>query len=123
VRFRLVAAVCAVAALALVAAVALGSSEDPVEPVAPATEGGRAHSFEVERIATGFNRPTYVGVAPGDPDALWILEQPGRVVRLHDGRRTVMLDLTDQVKTGAEQGLLGIAFHPDFATDRRVTEG
>jgi glucose/arabinose dehydrogenase len=120
VRFRLVAAVCAVAALALVAAVALGSSEDPVEPVPPATEGGRADSFEVERIATGFNRPTYVGVAPGDPDALWILEQPGRVVRLHGGRRTVMLDLTDQVKTGAEQGLLGIAFHPDFATDRRV---
>jgi glucose/arabinose dehydrogenase len=120
VRFRLVAAVSAVAVLAVVAAVALGSSEDPVEPVRPATESGRAHSLDLERIATGFNRPTYVGVAPGDPDALWVLEQPGRVVRLHDARRTVMLDLADQVTTGAEQGLLGIAFHPDFATDRRL---
>ncbi len=119
-RFRLLATVCALAALAVVAAVALGSSEDPVEPVPPATESGRAYSFAVERIATGFNRPTYVGVAPGDPDALWVLEQPGRVIRLHDGRRTVMLDLTEQVITGAEQGLLGIAFHPDFATDRRL---
>ena len=79
-----------------------------------------AHAFDVERIATGLNRPTFVGVAPGDPDALWVLEQPGRVVRLHDGRRRVMLDLAGQVTTGAEQGLLGLAFHPDFATDRRL---
>ena len=40
--------------------------------------------------------------------------------RLDGGRRTLALDLGDRVKLGAEQGLLGIAFHPDFATDRRV---
>ncbi len=122
-RFRLLAAACAVAALAVVAAVALGAGEDSlaeVDPLPPARESGRAHAFDVERIATGLNRPTFVGVAPGDPDALWVLEQPGRVVRLHDGRRSVMLDLAGQVTTGAEQGLLGLAFHPDFVTDRRL---
>ena len=122
-RPRLVAAPIADAGLLAVAAVAVGAGGDPrddVDPLEPATERGRANGFDVERIATGFNRPTYVGVAPGDARSLWILEQPGRVIRLHGTQRTIMLDLGDQVTTGAEQGLLGIAFHPDFATDRRL---
>jgi glucose/arabinose dehydrogenase len=87
----------------------------------PAVESGSAHHFDVERIAVGLNRPTYVGAAPGDLDALWVLEQPGRVMRLGaDGDRSVMLDLTDRVALGAEQGLLGIAFHPDFAANGRL---
>ncbi|MBA3409140.1 MAG: PQQ-dependent sugar dehydrogenase [Solirubrobacterales bacterium] len=86
----------------------------------PAVEQGRAHNFDVERVATGFNRPVWVGAAPGDPDALWVLEQPGRVVRIERGRRTTLLDISGQVLTGAEQGLLGIAFQPDFATGGRL---
>jgi glucose/arabinose dehydrogenase len=100
-----------------------GRESDPladVTPVVAATQQGTAQSFAVERIATGLNRPTWVGGAPGDPDSLWVLEQPGRVVRLRGGRRETLLDLTGAVRTGAEQGLLGIAFHPDFATNRRL---
>jgi glucose/arabinose dehydrogenase len=121
-RPRLIALLCAVAVLAA-AAVAVGAAGDPrddIEPPAPATERARAHGFDVERVATGLNRPTFVGAAPGDPGALWVLEHPGRVVRLHRGRATTLLDLTDRVTTGAEQGLLGLAFHPDFATNRRL---
>ena len=33
---------------------------------APATEQGRAHHFDLRRVATGLNRPTWVGAAPGD---------------------------------------------------------
>lgn len=52
---------------------------------------------------------------------LWVAEQPGRIVRiLPDGRRRVALDLGDRVRTGSEQGLLGVAFHPDFASNRRL---
>src|SRR5829696_809810 len=91
-----------------------------IEPPKPATERGRAHHFDVERVATGLNRPVWVGAAPGDPGALWVLEQPGRVVRIEAGRRATLLDLSDQVKVGAEQGLLGIAFHPGFADNRRL---
>src|SRR5918997_3836809 len=114
-RSRLVLVVSVVALLAA-AAVAVGALRDPLAGIdhpPPATERGRAHAFDVERIATGLNRPTWVGVAPGDPRALWVLEQPGRVVRLRDGRRTIVIDLTRNITTGAEQGLLGIAFHPD----------
>src|SRR5688500_17539417 len=70
-----------------------------------ATESGSAHHFDVRPFAKGFNRPTWVGGAPGD-DALWVMEQPGRVIRLDGRRRTVALDLSDRVTLGAEQGLL-----------------
>src|SRR5215204_6231695 len=94
--------------------------DDEIKTTASVKEEGRRNHFDVERIASGLNRPVWVGAAPGDPDALWVLEQPGRVVRMLDGRRTTLLDLSGQVLTGAEQGLLGIAFHPDFATNRRL---
>src|SRR5918995_6297234 len=97
-----------------------GDELSEIEPPKPATEQGRAHSFDVGRVATGLNRPLWVGAAPGDPGALWVLEQPGRVVRIEGGRRTMLLDISDQVKTGAEQGLLGVAFHPDFAANGRL---
>ena len=100
------------AALPGCADVARPSTAQPAEAI--------AHSFDVEPIASGLNRPTYVGAAPGDPGALWVLEQPGRVVRLEGEDRRVALDMVSMVKTGAEQGMLGIAFHPDFATNRRL---
>jgi glucose/arabinose dehydrogenase len=111
--------------LALIATVlavsACGEDElSGVEPREPASEQGGAHNFDVERVATGLNRPVWVGAAPGDPGALWVLEQPGKVVRIEDGRRETLLDISEQVKTGAEQGLLGIAFHPGFADNRRL---
>jgi glucose/arabinose dehydrogenase len=119
-RPRLIAAVAAVALLAAAAAAVGAGGGDGIEPLEPATERGAAHRFDVQPIATGLNRPTFVGAAPGDPTALWVLEQPGRVIRIDRDRRATMLDLTDHITIGAEQGLLGIAFHPDFATDRRV---
>jgi glucose/arabinose dehydrogenase len=108
----------AVLALGL-AACGTDESSGPT-PLPAATESGKAHHFDVQRIATGLNRPTYVGAAPGDDRALWVLEQPGRVVRLSGGREETMLDLSDRVLTGTEQGLLGIAFHPDFARNGLV---
>ena len=91
-----------------------------LEPPAPASEQGSARNFDVERVATGLDRPVWVGAAPGDPGALWVLEQPGRVVRIERERSTTVLDLSARVLTGAEQGLLGIAFHPAFARNRRL---
>jgi glucose/arabinose dehydrogenase len=115
---RLALILTAVAVAALQAG--CGDELDELERPKPATEQGDAHNFDVERVATGLNRPLWVGAAPGDPGALWVLEQPGRVVRIEGGRRSTLLDMSDQVLTGAEQGLLGIAFHPDFATTGRL---
>jgi glucose/arabinose dehydrogenase len=114
----------AAAALGLILPVlAAGCGDDPVDDVkapAVATAQGSARHFDVERIASGLDRPVWVGAAPGDPEALWVLEQSGRVIRIEGGERRTLLDLSGQVLVGAEQGLLGIAFDPGFARNHRL---
>src|SRR5262249_52316441 len=67
--------------------------------------------------ATQLRKPLGVMAPVGDP-RLFILEQEGTIRIVKDGvlLPTPFLDLTAQVQsTGLEQGLLGLAFHPDFA--------
>lgn len=116
-RLSLAAAAGAVLVLAACAAQETGEGSDAPPIPRVATESGEAEHFGLRTVARGLNRPTWVGSVPGDR-ALWVLEQPGRVVTLDGGRRRVVLDLSERVTTGAEQGLLGIAFHPDFASNR-----
>ena len=110
--------------LCLLAAGVGGCQDDRRDPPAepgPAREAGAASHFALERVASGLVRPTYVGAAPGDRSALYVLEQPGRLMRLGPGGRArTLIDLRDEVITGAEQGLLGLAFHPGFARNRRL---
>ena len=62
-----------------------------------------------------------------DDRALYIAEKVGRVVALSPGSAPkVVLDLTDRVSLGSEQGLLGLAFSPDgryLYVDFTDTEG
>lgn len=82
-------------------------AESPWQP----SEGVRAVV-----VAEGFDRPVYVGVAPGDP-RLFVVEQSGRIRWIEDGRpsREPFADLTGLLRAGGERGLLGLAFHPDYA--------
>jgi glucose/arabinose dehydrogenase len=69
-------------------------------------------------FARGFDNPVLLTHAPGEPGAVYVVEQTGRVIRLRSGRRTVFLDVRGQVEFGGEQGLLGLAFHPRYARNR-----
>jgi glucose/arabinose dehydrogenase len=64
-----------------------------------------------------FHSPVYVTVAPDVP-GLFVVEQPGRVRLVQGKRRRTFLNIAGQVISGGEQGLLSIAFPPDFATSR-----
>jgi len=116
-----------VIALALVVAAVgwagCGGEPDPLgelkRPELP-EEDGDAESFALSRVASGLDAPTWVGSAPGDGAALWVLQQAGTVIRLEGETRETLLDLRPSVKSGGEQGLLGIAFHPDFERNRRL---
>jgi glucose/arabinose dehydrogenase len=66
----------------------------------------------------GLVRPTYLTHA-GD-DRLFVIEQPGRIRIIQDGQLLdrPFLDLTSKVLAqGNEQGLLSVAFHPDYAAN------
>ena len=65
------------------------------------------------RIAT-VQQPVAFAVR-ADDDSLYIGQKTGQVVAIREGRvlRQPVLDLSDQVSQGGEQGLLGLAFSPD----------
>jgi glucose/arabinose dehydrogenase len=64
-----------------------------------------------------FDQPVYVTQADGDPGHLYVVEQCGRIVRtpIDGGAKTTFLDISDLVTCGGEQGLLSVAFAPDYA--------
>jgi glucose/arabinose dehydrogenase len=67
-----------------------------------------------------FSQPVGIAVAPGDRSRVFVVEKPGRVVVRHGAAQSTFLDLTGRVKSdGYEQGLLGLAFAPDYATSGR----
>ena len=72
------------------------------------------------RLVTGLARPVFVCAAPGDSDRIFIVEQrsgsTGRI-RVFDLTTNSLLStpfLSISVSTSSEQGLLGMAFHPDY---------
>ncbi len=78
----------------------------------------------VEQVAKGFERPVWAGVPKGIDGKLWIMEQAGQVWIVDQktgGRETEpFLDIRQDVsRKGNEEGLLGLAFAPDFATSGR----
>jgi glucose/arabinose dehydrogenase len=94
--------------------VASSSAPRSTSSAAPPADLGGAH-VGLTQVAT-LESPTGMAVRGGDP-ALYLLEQPGRVRRLQDGRvdPQPVLDISRMVRSGGEQGLLGIAFSPDGA--------
>jgi glucose/arabinose dehydrogenase len=81
--------------------------------------GGRA-AFTFAPVATGFDAPVDVTSAPGDPTTLYVVEQAGVIKIVKGGSVTrTFLDIRSQVKSGGEQGLLSVAFHPQYATNHR----
>ena len=68
-------------------------------------------------VDSGFESPVLLVADPaGGTD--YVVEQPGRIVRAdgqsEGGGHAVALDIRGSVKFAGEQGLLGLAFHPDF---------
>ena len=76
------------------------------------------------RVASGLTRPLFVTSPPGDLDRLFIVEQDGRIRILRSGTLLpdAFLDIANLTRSpgsggGGEEGLLGLAFHPDYATN------
>ena len=84
-----------------------------------------ARGVTLTKVLDGLDQPVALTFAPGDPQRrLFIVEKKGLVRIVVDGRlqpaAAAFLDLRGRVSGWTEQGLLGLAFHPDFAHTRRV---
>jgi glucose/arabinose dehydrogenase len=95
-------------ALALVALPACGTAQQH--------RSERPAGLALKRIGS-FDNPTYVSGAPGFPNLLFVVEQPGKVAVLRGGHRLShpFLDISGLVDFEGERGLLSIAFPPDYA--------
>jgi glucose/arabinose dehydrogenase len=69
-----------------------------------------------------FEQPLYVAQPPGERDDLYVVEKGGRIMLLDDGEPAPepFLDLSDEVSIGSEQGLLSVAFAPDYTRSGRL---
>jgi glucose/arabinose dehydrogenase len=76
----------------------------------------------IEMVVNGLERPVAVRAAGDGSGRLFIVEQPGRIRIVDRGilLSTPFLDITNRVRDSSnEQGLLGLAFHPDYASNGR----
>ncbi len=117
------------AAVAATTLVACGSDGDGAGATTPAT-GGEASTSTTTTATTAarrgvklvkvgsFDQPLYVTAPPADRRRIFVVGQAGRIDVVRAGRKlpTPFLDVGSRVMSGGEQGLLGLAFAPDYAT-------
>jgi hypothetical protein len=83
---------------------------------ASASAGTARTQLGLRTLVTGLDSPVYVTAAPGEPNNLYVVEQPGviRVAVKGKLRARPFLDIHRLVRSGGEQGLLSVAFHPKY---------
>ncbi len=81
----------------------------------------RGAALGIAKVVDGLQAPVHVTAAPGVPGALYVVEQGGliRIVRSGKIEAQPFLDIRAKVRAGGEQGLLGLAFAPDYARSRQ----
>jgi hypothetical protein len=76
--------------------------------------------IELTEYINGLNQPVHVTQAGDGSGRLFVVEQPGRIKIIVENdalQTTPFLDITDRVHYSGEQGLLSIAFPPDYETN------
>lgn len=76
--------------------------------------------FRVRRVVAGLNEPAFLAPVPDGSGRVFVTELNGRILVLSPATGAVaatpFLDLTGQLSTDDERGLLGFATAPDFRT-------
>jgi glucose/arabinose dehydrogenase len=98
-------------------AAATGAPAEASATPRPAAAAQRRRGVRLVRIGR-FNAPLFVTAPRGDRKVQFVVEQGGRIMVVRNGRKlgTPFLDISSQVTSGGEQGLLSMAFAPDYAS-------
>ena len=100
-----------------------GAGDDIIYGHSIADTQAGSSTIDAIRVASGLANPLFAASPPGDPDRLFIIEQHTGRVRILDLNTGQLnsdsyLDLPDSsLAGGGEQGLLGLAFHPNYAAN------
>ena len=86
---------------------------EEAEPVA--TDGA---GFSLEAITGGFFLPTAFAVA--DDGRIFVTEKKGKIKVVENGQVSTFLDISDDVASVGDRGLLGITLDPNFSTNGHV---
>jgi len=100
----------------LIAIILFACSDSQARPDAETQRSG-SNAIRLERVGE-FRSPVYLTAPAGDP-RLFIVEQAGRIQIVKNGAKLSrpFLDISERVKSGGEQGLLSMAFHPDYRSN------
>jgi glucose/arabinose dehydrogenase len=100
----------------------LGALSAPAALVGMGPVTAQAPEFGFDRVAEGFDLPVFMA-DPGDgSDRKFVVEQSGRIrlVRAAGIRNEPFLDLSGSISFSYEQGLLGLALHPNFIENQTI---
>ncbi len=99
----------------ILVAAALAANTSGAQQLRPITSG--AITINTRTVATGLQNPLEFVSANDGSGRFFVVEQGGRIRILKNGaiQPTPFLDISGQIKSGGEAGLLGLAFHPGFA--------
>ena len=107
----------------VLAATPAGAGPGP-SGIHPADAEARADAVDLalEPVAGGFAAPLQATGAGDGTGRIFVVEGGGLVFVVRNGERrsTPWLDISGRTLSGGEQGLLGLAFHPDFETNRNL---
>jgi glucose/arabinose dehydrogenase len=93
------------------------SDQGSLPPLPPSND------LQLQTISTSLSSPVFMTAPPGDSTRLFVVEQGGLIRVLNVGSGSPLtdpfLDIRSLLSTGGERGLLGMAFDPQYATNRR----
>lgn len=97
---------------------ATSCSGGPTSKSAPGPIPG-GPGIQATLVASGLSQPLDLTAPPGDTARVFVVEKTGAIRILKNGavQSTPFLDLSARVSSGGEQGLLGLAFHPQYAAN------
>ena len=100
-------------------AVAPRDSSSSESGATPAAGAGKLR-LRLVRIASGFTSPVHATATRSESGRIYVVEQAGRIRVIENGRvlPQPFLDIRSLVQSGGEQGLLSLAFHPNYAENR-----
>lgn len=94
------------------------SNESPTEENPGNGNPPGSGTVRLELVVQALDNPVFLTAPPND-QRLFIVEQPGRIRVMRNGLifDSPFLDIRSKISSGGERGLLGLAFHPNFAAN------